>query len=111
MLRLTGKQDSGSQSSRRQTSSQVSKYFVSNKSLFTKTQLVASSYQTRPSSRGNLALDYSKGYNSTLKNVTEVENKSLDKLILSVDKLKSAKIVNLSSTKKLSFKAPLKRAT
>lgn len=110
MLRLTGKQELGGSASRKPTASQVSKYFVSNKSLFNKTQTVAKSQLTaRPSSRGNLGLDFSKGFNSTMKNTSEVDNKSLDKLVLSVDKLKTAKIGSLGSTKKLSFQAPPKR--
>ena len=109
MLRLPSKQESGSLSARRQPSSQISKYFVSNKSLFTKTQLVGKIDQSRPASRGNLGLDYTKGFNSTLKSIPDPDNKSLEKLMFSVDKLKTAKISSIASTKKLSFHSSIKK--
>lgn len=111
MLRLPSKQESGSQSARKQPSSQISKYFLSNKSLFTKTQQVSQIEQSRPPSRGNLAFDYAKGFNSTLKNAADSDNKSLEKLMFSVDKLKATKISTIGSTKKLSFHSSVKKST
>lgn len=76
--------------------------------------LYAAFIQTRPVSRGRIGagtreFDFSKGFTSTNRINPDRDPKSMDKIAISIDRLKSTKIGSLSSTKKLSFNGYIKK--